>query len=72
MNHLHNALRKCSCQHGLAWSGYLLPKEVLALHSAGVEINAHDLKLAIYRKQQGHTVGHWTYFDMIESLKDLN
>jgi hypothetical protein len=65
MNHLHNAIRKCSYQgHGQHWGGYLIPKEILALKDFGVHLYERDVELAIDWKRAGRAKGRWTFFNL--------
>ncbi len=63
MNHLHNAIRKCSHQYKRNWGGYLLPEEILALRDIGAITEKHYIDIAIDRKQNGRCTGSWTYFN---------
>lgn len=62
MNHLHNAVRKCSHQYKFTWAGYLIPKEILALRDLGVHLHPHDEEIAIDWKRKGEGAGRWTFF----------
>ncbi|KPK10624.1 MAG: hypothetical protein AMJ56_07590 [Anaerolineae bacterium SG8_19] len=66
MNHLHNAIRKCSYQgYDRRWGGYLLPKEVLALRDFGVA-DLDNVDWAIDCKRSGIIYGRWTYFNLLK------
>jgi hypothetical protein len=69
MNHLHNAVRKCSHQYERNWGGYLLPKEILALRDLGVSIAQNYIDVAVDWKQNGVSGGRWTYFDLNDNCE---
>lgn len=70
MNHLHNAIRKCSWEYKRRYSGYLLPKEILALRDFGVILDDRDIELAIYWKRSGYCAGRWTFFDLDKTIEE--
>ena len=71
MNHLHNAVRKCSEPFEKMWCGYLTPLEILALNDIGVVCNERDIDLAIDWKHRGISNGHWFYFDTNDEFEAL-
>lgn len=69
MNHLHNAVRKCSHNFKREWYGYLLPKEILALRDLGIKLDSRYVDHAIYWKRHGISGGMWTYFDIHKGIE---
>jgi hypothetical protein len=62
MNHLHNAIRKCSHEYKWTWSGYLIPKEILTLRDFGVHFHERDIEIAVDWKRNGFNNGRWVFF----------
>jgi hypothetical protein len=69
MNHLHNAIKKCSWEYRQTWCGYLLPKEILALNDFGVHLHERDIEIAKDWKRNGIGGGRWIYFTIDKNSK---
>jgi len=72
MNHLHNAVRKCTQPFKGMWCGYLNPKEILALNDIEVDSDERDITMALDWKRRGISNGRWFYFKPNKRFETLH
>lgn len=74
MDHLANAIRKCSHNNGKEWVGYLIASEIVALDKAGINVgewSASRVERAYGCVMVGHPNPSHFYFIPKKPLREM-